>query len=108
MRMMLKIVAVTEAANEFFRSGGVSEATDRLLERLQPEAYYGFVEDGQRTAFIVFDMADPSQIPVIAEPLFQQVGAKITLTPCMNLEDLKRGVEEATAQMQAIQGQSAQ
>jgi hypothetical protein len=108
MRMLLKIVAVTEAANEFFRSGGVSESTDRLVERLQPEAYYGFVEDGQRTAFIVFDMADPWQIPVIAEPLFQQVGAKVTLTPCMNLEDLKRGVEEATAQMQAMQGQSAQ
>jgi hypothetical protein len=108
MRMLLKIVAVTEAANEFFRSGGVSESTDRLVERLQPEAYYGFVEDRQRTAFIVFDMADPWQIPALTEPMYQQGKAKVTLTPCMNREDLETGFEELASQMEAVQGQSAQ
>jgi hypothetical protein len=39
--------------------------------------------------------------------MFQQGNAKVTLTPCMNLEDLKKGIEEA-ARMQAMQGQSAQ
>jgi hypothetical protein len=38
----------------------------------------------------VFDMADPSQIPVITEPLFNLAKAKITLTPCMTLEDIKK------------------
>jgi len=28
-------------------------------------------EDGHRGAYIVFDMQDPSQMPVISEPLFQ-------------------------------------
>jgi hypothetical protein len=108
MRMLLKAVFNTEATNELFRSGEVPKALDRLQETLQPEAYYGFVEDGQRTSIYVFDMADASQIPVIAEPMFQQGNAKVTLTPCMNLEDLKKGVEEATAQMQAMQGQSSE
>ena len=72
MRMLLKAVFDTEATNELFRSGEVSAALARLQEVLQPEAYYGFVEDGQRTSIYVFDMADSSQIPVIAEPMFQQ------------------------------------
>jgi hypothetical protein len=108
MRMLLKAVFDTEATNELFRSGDVPEALDRLHETLQPEAYYGFVEDGQRTSIYVFDLADPAQIPVIAEPMFQQGNAKITLTPCMSLEDVKKGVEEAARRMQDMQGQSAQ
>jgi hypothetical protein len=39
---------------------------------------------------MVFDLADPSQIPVLTEPMYQQGKAKVTLTPCMNLEDLEK------------------
>ena len=65
MRMLLKAVLDTQAANEVFRSGAAAEALDRIQEALQPEALYSFVEDGQRAFFAVFDLADPSQIPVI-------------------------------------------
>jgi hypothetical protein len=102
MRMLLKAVFDTAATNELFRRGEVPEAFNRLEEVLQPEAYYGFVEDGQRTSIYIFDMADASQIPMIAEPMFQQGNAKVTLTPCMTLEDVKKGIEEATAQMKAM------
>jgi hypothetical protein len=107
MRMLLKAVFDTEAANEVSRAGRTAAAIDQMIERLQPEAFYAFAEDGQRTILTVFDLADPSQIPVITEPMLQQGKAKVTLTPCMNLEDLKKGFEEATAEMQAMQGQSA-
>jgi hypothetical protein len=103
MRMLLKAVLDTQAANEVFRTGAASEALDRIQEALQPEALYGFVEDGQRAFFAVFDLADPSQIPVISEPLFQRANVKITLTPCMTLEDVKKGVEEAARRMAAMQ-----
>jgi len=43
---------------------------------------------------MVFDLTDPSQIPVLTEPMYQQGKAKVTLTPCMNLEDLEKGFEE--------------
>jgi hypothetical protein len=92
MRMLLKAVLDTEAANEVFRSGAAAEALDRIQEALQPEALYGFVEDGERAFFAVFDLADPSEIPVISEPLFQRANVKITLTPCMTLEDVKKGI----------------
>jgi hypothetical protein len=47
MRMLLKAVIDTAAANEGFRNGSAVEAFDRIKETLQPEASYGFVEDGQ-------------------------------------------------------------
>ena len=104
MRMMLKAIVDTDAGNEVFRRGGVVEAVDRIQHVLQPEAFYEFVENGQRTVFAVFDMADPSQIPVITEPLFNLAKAKITLTPCMTLEDIKKGVDEATRRMSSMEG----
>jgi hypothetical protein len=104
MRMMLRVVIDTEAGNEGLSSA--SGSLDRMQETLKPEAFYGVEEDGQRSFIAVFDMADPSQIPVLCEPLYQLTKGKIRITPCMNFEDLKKGVAEATAQMQAMQGQS--
>jgi hypothetical protein len=99
MRMLLKAVFDTDAANEVIGSGRGGEATDQIVERLQPEAYFGFVEDGQRALIAVFDLADPSQIPVLTEGFFQQGKARVTLTPCMNVEDLKKRFEELATQM---------
>jgi hypothetical protein len=99
MRMLLKAVLDTEAVSEDVRSGAGGEAIDRMQEALQPEALYFFGEDGQRTVLAVFDLADPSQIPVVTEPLYQGAKAKVTLTPCMNLEDVKKGMEEAARRM---------
>jgi hypothetical protein len=101
MRMLLKAVLNTEATSEDIRSGAGGEAIDRLQEALQPEALYFFGEDGQRTVLAVFDLADPSQIPMITEPLYQGAKAKVTLTPCMNLEDVKKGMDEAMRRMAA-------
>jgi len=99
MRMLLKAVFDTEAANEIIGRGQGAEVNRRLVERLQPEAFYAFGEDGQRAIFMVFDLADPSQIPVLTENFFQQGKAKVTLTPCMNREDLEKGFEELANQM---------
>ena len=79
-----------------------------MQETLKPEAFYGVTEDGQRAFIAVFDLADPSQIPVVSERIYRLTKGKITITPCMNFEDLKKGVTEAAAQMQAMQGPSAQ
>jgi hypothetical protein len=103
MRMLLKAVLDTESANEVFRSGAAAEALDRIQKALQPEALYAFVEDGERAFFAVFDLADPAEIPVISEPLYQRANVKITLTPCMTIEDMKKGIEEAARRMADMQ-----
>jgi hypothetical protein len=99
MRMLLKVVIDTEAGNELFRTGKAGEAIDQLAELLKPEAVYSTDEDGARSFFAVIDLADPSQIPLIAEPLFQQLKAKVTMTPTATLEELKKGVDELARRM---------
>jgi hypothetical protein len=112
MRMLLKAVLDTETVNERINerlsSGASGAPLERWRELLQPEAFYFFPEDGQRAFFAVFDLADPSQIPVITEPLLMRGKAKITLTPCMTVEDAEKGVEEAARWLAATQGQPAQ
>ena len=53
--------------------------------------------------FAVFDLADPSEIRVISEALYQRANVKLTLTPCMTLEDMKKGIEEAARRMADMQ-----
>jgi len=62
------------------------------MEQLKPDATYFYAEGGKRTALIVFDMTDPSQIPSVAEPFFHAVEATVELTPVMTIEDLQAGL----------------
>jgi len=43
----------------------------------------------------VLDVKDASDLPSLAEPFFLQLDASITASICMNLEDMKAGVERA-------------
>ena len=94
MRMLLKANMDTEAANIGAKDGKLAEFSKNLAEGLKAEAAYFAVEDGRRSCFVVFDMVDSSQIPAICEPLFLGANAKITLTPCMSLEDLTAGLAQ--------------
>ena len=47
-----------------------------------------------RTAFIIFDMQDPSELPAISEPFFGKLQAKILVFPVMNQEDLQKGLQQ--------------
>ncbi|MFD3499883.1 hypothetical protein ACFWWT_17690 [Streptomyces sp. NPDC058676] len=40
------------------------------------------------------DMQDSSQMPVISEPFFLDLGAKISYTPVMNSEDVQKGLSQ--------------
>ena len=42
-----------------------------------------------------FDLADPSDIPPIAEPLFQELNATVEFFPAMNGDDLGAGLGKA-------------
>ncbi len=68
---------------------------------IKPEAAYFFSDNGRRGGFMVFDMTDASQIPMITEPLFQELEAEVEFYPIMNQEDLTKGLTELA---QAAQG----
>jgi hypothetical protein len=50
--------------------------------------------DGQRTAFVVFDLPDASDLPLFAEPLFRGLNAAVELAPAMNADDLQKGLSQ--------------
>ncbi len=97
MRMMMKMQLDTAAGSRAMADGSLPKLMQDTLGRLQPEAAYFGPDDGVRTAFIVFDLKDPSQLPSITEPLFSSVNAKITLFPVMNQKDLQKGLQESAS-----------
>jgi hypothetical protein len=92
MRTMMKVKMDAEAGSRAVADGSLPKLMQETLGRLRPEAAYFGPENGVRTAFIVFDLEDPSQLPTIAEPLFRQLKATVEMFPVMNQEDLQKGL----------------
>jgi hypothetical protein len=90
--MMMKVKMDTEAASAAITDGSLPRLMEQTMGDLQPEAAYFGPEGGTRTAFIVFDLKDPSQLPPISEPLFRVLKAKVEMFPVMNREDLQKGL----------------
>ncbi len=92
MRMMLRWTVPVEKGNETIRDGSLATTMQSLLDELQPEAAYFWPENGERAGMIVFDMADTTQIPQIAEPLFMNLDAAVEFLPVMNADDLRKAI----------------
>ncbi|MBK7869200.1 MAG: hypothetical protein IPJ74_00250 [Saprospiraceae bacterium] len=101
MRTLLKFSLDVQAANKAIASGSLPKIMENLMGQTKPEAAYFTAVDNTRTVFIFFDMQDSSQIPQIAEPLFQEFNAKVSFYPVMNQQELEKGLG---AYMQAKQG----
>ncbi len=97
MRTMMKVKLDTEAASRGIQDGSLPQLMTEMLGKLQPEAAYFGPEDGIRTAFIVFDLKDPSDLPPITEPLFRTLKATIEMFPVMNQADLQKGLQQVAA-----------
>lgn len=102
MRTLLTISIPVVRGNKAIVDGTLARVLQNVLGSLHPEAAYWATREGKRGGFVVFDLTDPSQIPAIAEPLFQELDAEIEFSPVMNQEDLTKGL---TAAGQAAQGQ---
>jgi hypothetical protein len=50
--------------------------------------------DGKRARMIFFDLAEPSQIVEVVEPLFLDLNATTELVPVMNGDDLRKGLSK--------------
>ncbi|HEX5117645.1 MAG TPA: hypothetical protein VFW65_20820 [Pseudonocardiaceae bacterium] len=94
MRTLLRIHMRGDVANRAIQDGTLPKTLEELLDRVHPEASYFFADNGQRAAFVVFDLEDSSQIPAISEPLFSRLGAEVDYTPVMNGDDLRKGLGE--------------
>ena len=97
MRMMLRWTVPVERGNEAVKDGSLARTFEALLEQLKPEAAYFWAENGERAGMMIFDMADPTQIPQIAEQLFMNADAAVEFVPVMNADDLKTALEAIAA-----------
>jgi hypothetical protein len=95
MRTMIRVTIPVEAGNKAFQNGTLQKTIMGMLEQLKPEAAYFFPDRGVRTSIFVIDLKDPSDIPVIAEPLFENLNAAVEFLTVMNVDDLKKGFEKA-------------
>jgi hypothetical protein len=50
--------------------------------------------DGRRTAYMIFNLPDPSDIPPFAEPFFMALQAEVELAPVMDGADLQKGLSQ--------------
>lgn len=96
MRTMIRITVPVEAGNKAIQDGTLPKTIADTMERLRPEASYFFTDRGVRTGIMVVDIQDPSEIPVIAEPLFMGFNAAVEFFPVMNAEDLKKGLAKVS------------
>ncbi len=88
MRFLFKIHIPVEAGNK--AANDSFAVIPKILAEQKPEAAYFIAENGQRTAILVMDMQDLSQLPAIAEPWFLALNASIEVTPAMVAEDLQK------------------
>ena len=96
MRMMLRFSLPVDKGNQAFSDGTLNKTLDALMSKIKPEAAYFSPMDGKRGGMIFFDLADPSQIVEVVEPLFLNLNAAVELLPVMNGEDLRKGFTKAT------------
>ena len=95
MRMMMKVKIPVEYGNICLTEGHLQQTVMKFVEKYRPESSYFLPESGERTAMFFFDAKESSEIPSIVEPFFMNLHATVTVTPAMNLEEMKMGVEKA-------------
>ncbi|MGI9474124.1 MAG: hypothetical protein ACR2NZ_21465 [Rubripirellula sp.] len=55
MRLMLRFAIPVEKGNEAEADGSMSEAIRELIERVQAEDAYFYMQDGKRAGIVIFD-----------------------------------------------------
>lgn len=90
MKMIVHATIPHEEFNNAVRDGSVGRKIGHILEETKPEAVYFTEYDGRRSAVMILNLTDASQIPSIAEPWFLTFKADVEFHPAMTPEDLSR------------------
>jgi hypothetical protein len=88
MRMIVYVSFPVEPFNAAVRDGSAEAKMKRILDEVKPEAAYFTDRHGQRSAVLILELEDASQIPAIAEPWFLLFGAGVEIHPVMGPQDL--------------------
>ena len=70
----------------------ISSSIGALEAPLTPQSAYFYSDRGLRSALLVMDLKDSTQIPEFVEPLFMGLDAQVEITPVMNAQELQAGL----------------
>lgn len=90
MRILLHAVFPHEPFSSYVRDGSIGAKMKKILDELKPEAAYFTEFDGRRSAVLIINLTDASQIPAVAEPWFLTFSAECHFHPAMVAEDLAK------------------
>lgn len=99
MRMLVRVRVPTSAGNDAIVEGRMADVLERALKQLNPEFAYFTTLDGERAFYLGVDVADVSRMPVIAEPLYLSLNARVDWFPAMNIDELRTGLKAAAEAM---------
>ena len=85
---MIKAIFPVESANKAITDGSLGDTLGSILGDLKPESTYFGLQEGARTAFVVVDVTDSSELPRLVEPFFLAFNASVECFPVMVPEDL--------------------
>jgi hypothetical protein len=90
MRMLLHVKLPHKEFNSHVIDGSVGRKIKRILDEIKPEAVYFTEYCGRRGAVMIIDVAEPSDVPKIAEPWFLMFNADVEFHIVMAPEDLEK------------------
>src|SRR5437762_13718431 len=100
MRFLIKVSIPVEAGNAAAKDG--FKVIQTILEQQRPEAAYFIADGGRRTGILIMNIAEPADIPRIAEPWFLALNASIEATPAMIPEDLQKAAPAIEQAVKAV------
>ncbi len=89
MRFLLKISIPVESGNAAAKKDRF-KAIQLILGEQKPEAAYFLQDGGERTALLIVNMEDASQLAEFVEPWFLALNASIECKPVMVTGDLQK------------------
>ena len=90
MRTLMIVTMPHHTFNAAIRDGTAGAKLKKILDAQKPEAVYFTELCGKRTAILVVNLAESSQIPALAEPWFLTFEADVQFRPTMLPADLER------------------
>lgn len=93
MRTLLTVTIGADAGNRAVKDGTLPKVMEQFARDFKPEAAYFTTTGGDRTAYFVFDLKEPSAMPSVAEPFFMAFNAHVGFRPVMNAADLQGGLK---------------
>jgi len=94
MRFFIRAQISTDTGNRIVKNPKFIQNLEDYIKTVNAEASYFFEAGGDRTFAFIVNLESADMIPSVAEPLFQEFGAKVEFHPVMVFEDLKKALEQ--------------